>query len=79
MKTKQPKFRRILSLVLIVLTLLLASLVTSCNGGTDVPHTKEELAAELKTLLLRELENLKKLSVPRLLASRYEKFRKIGG
>jgi len=42
-------------------------------------RTKEELAAELKTLLLRELENLKKLSVPRLLASRYEKFRKIGG
>ena len=47
MKTKQPKFRRILSLVLIVLTLLLASLVTSCNGGTDVPHTKEELAANV--------------------------------
>lgn len=47
MKTKQPKFRRILSLVLIVLTLLLASLLTSCNGGTDVRHTKEELAANV--------------------------------
>ena len=42
-------------------------------------RTNEELAAELKALLIRELERLKKVSAPRLLASRYEKFRKIGG
>ena len=41
-------------------------------------RTEEEIAAELKTLLVREIGKLKKFSTPRLLASRYEKFRKIG-
>ena len=41
-------------------------------------RTQEEMAAELKTVLIRELTALQKFSVPRLLASRYEKFRKIG-
>ncbi|MBR5445118.1 MAG: acetyl-CoA carboxylase carboxyl transferase subunit alpha [Clostridia bacterium] len=42
-------------------------------------RTEEEIAAELKTMLIRELGKLKKLSAPRLLASRYGKFRQIGG
>lgn len=41
-------------------------------------RTEEEIAVELKEILVKQLTNLKKLSVPRLLASRYEKFRKIG-
>ena len=45
MKLIKSKLGRILSLFLIVLTLLLATLLTSCNGGTDVIHTKEELTA----------------------------------
>lgn len=41
-------------------------------------RTEEEIAAELKEMLIKQLASLKKLSVPRLLASRYEKFRRIG-
>lgn len=47
MKTKKSKLGRILSLLLIVLTLLFATLLTSCDGGTDVIHTKDELAANV--------------------------------
>lgn len=41
-------------------------------------RTSEETARILKKKLVSELNALKKVSVPRLLASRYEKFRAIG-
>ena len=41
-------------------------------------RTSEETARILKKRLVSELTALKKVSVPRLLASRYEKFRAIG-
>ena len=41
-------------------------------------RTEEEIAVELKEMLTKEIGKLKRLSTPRLLASRYEKFRKIG-
>jgi len=40
--------------------------------------TEDELAQELKQTLIKELGKLTRVSTPRLLASRYEKFRKIG-
>ena len=46
-----------------------------------IPETyrsPEELAAVLKKKLILELKRLRAVSAPRLLASRYEKFRKIG-
>ena len=47
MKTKQTKIRRALSVFLVALTLLLAAVLTSCSGGTEVIHTKEELAENI--------------------------------
>lgn len=41
-------------------------------------RTKEEIAVELKGMLIKEITRLSRLSTPRLLATRYEKFRKIG-
>lgn len=41
-------------------------------------RTKEEIAVELKGMLVKEITRLSRLSTPRLLATRYEKFRKIG-
>jgi len=41
-------------------------------------RTEEEIAVELKDMLTKEIGKLKRLSTPRLLANRYEKFRKIG-
>lgn len=40
--------------------------------------TPEEIAVELKGMLVKEIARLSRLSTPRLLATRYEKFRKIG-
>lgn len=40
--------------------------------------TTEELVHILRDRLIGEIRNLEKLSIPRLLASRYEKFRKMG-
>lgn len=40
--------------------------------------TQEELVHILRDRLIGEIRNLEKLSIPRLLASRYEKFRKMG-
>ena len=40
--------------------------------------TPEETIRILKDKLIGEIRNLEKISTPRLLASRYEKFRKIG-
>lgn len=41
-------------------------------------RTNEEIATELKGMLVKEIGRLRRLSTPRLLATRYEKFRKIG-
>ncbi len=41
-------------------------------------RTSEEIAVELKGMLVKEIGRLSRLSTPRLLATRYEKFRRIG-
>lgn len=41
-------------------------------------RTNDEIAVELKGMLIKEITRLSRLSTPRLLATRYEKFRKIG-
>ena len=40
--------------------------------------TSEEICSDLKSFIVSELAEKKKLSVDKLLAQRYEKFRKIG-
>lgn len=44
----------------------------------ETSRTPEEIARILKKAIISELSGLNKLSVPRLLASRYEKFRAMG-
>lgn len=47
MKTKQTKIRHALSIILVALTLFFTVALVSCNGGTDVIHTREELAENI--------------------------------